>query len=167
MSIQSLKSTLGMGARTNKYRIILNAPGGGPTGPSVDILAKSATMPGRGFADVQVWVQGRELTVAGDATYDGTWSCTFMDTEDHMLRNKFIAWMDYIDSFDGHTRGASSAPDYMTEITIQQLSTIDNSMKAECKLQNAYVKNISEITYSDETSGVIEFTAEFNYSHWI
>lgn len=144
----------------------MNAPGGGPTGEFPDILAKECSIPGSSFTDIEIWVQGRKLTMAGDAQYDGVWSCTFYDDEDHNLRKMFIAWMKFIDDFDGHTRSASDISSYTTEIKIQQLSTVDNSKKFECKLQNAYVKSLSEISYADENSELVTFTAEFNYSHW-
>ena len=166
--IQKLKRTLGMGARSNKYRIMIpKLSEFGISNEMPDILVKNTTMPGKSFTDVQVWVQGRQLTVAGDAVYEGSWNCTFHDTEDHILRNAFKDWMTYIDSFENHDRDAIDAKSYMTTIRIDQLSAIDNRRTTTCELQNAYVKSISEISFADDASTLIEFSAEFNYSHWI
>ena len=164
--IEELKSTLGFGARTNKYRIIINGVGGGPSGSIIDVFAKNTTIPGRSFPDIEVWNQGRLTVIAGDASFEGTWSVTFMDSEEHKLRKQFIAWMEYIDSPLNHSRDASGHPDYMTTSKVQQLSTIDNSLKVTYKFEDIYPKSISESNLSDETSDILEFTVEFNYSSW-
>ena len=164
--ISKLKRTLGLGGRTNKYKIILNGVGGGPTGETVDILAKSTTMPGRSFNDISIYVQGRRVIVAGEATYDGTWSVVFNDNDKHDLRTKFNKWMEFIDSVATNSRGAQDHTSYMSTAILQQLSSSDNSVTAEYELYNIYPKNLSEITLGDDISSIIEFTVEFNYSHW-
>ena len=165
-SIDNLKNTLGMGARANKYRVIINGVGGGPFGEYIDILAKNTTIPGRSVADIEVWNQGRLTVVAGDASFDGTWSVTFMDTEDHSLRKKFIAWMEYIDSVIKHERDAISHSSYMTTAEVQQLSTVDNSKKVSYIFEDLWPKNISDSNLDDSNSEMIEFTVEFNYTSW-
>lgn len=165
-TINELKHTLGWGARANKYKVIMNGKAG-VDNFMVNTFVKSATMPGRAFADVEVWVQGRAITIAGDAVYDGTWTLTFIDTEEHTLRKQFLAWMDYIDSFSAHDRGVGAAADYMTEATIQQLGGASQEVKASYILKDVYPKSISEISMSDESSALTEFSVEFNYSHWV
>lgn len=164
--IDNLKLTLGMGARANKYRVVINGVGGGPFGEYIDILAKSTTIPGRSVADIEVWNQGRLTVVAGDASFDGTWSVTFMDTEDHSLRKKFIAWMEYIDSVIKHDREASNHSNYMTTAEVHQLSTVDNSKTASYVFEDIWPKNISDSSLDDSNSELIEFTVEFNYTSW-
>ena len=51
-AIDELKSTLGIGARANKYRVIINGVLGGPSGKMIDVLAKSASIPGRSFNEI-------------------------------------------------------------------------------------------------------------------
>ena len=164
MVLNELKAQLGLGARTNKYKVAIHSPIGGLE--KVDLFCKTANMPGRSFADISVWVQGRLVTIAGDAQYEGTWSATFMDTEFHSLRKEFLAWMDYIDNVKKHRRITTGAPDYMGVVIIQQLSSVNNKATVQQNLMNAYPKSISEITYSDDNSSIAEFTVEFNYSHW-
>jgi hypothetical protein len=164
--IDALKSTLGMGARANKYRVIINGVGGGPTGPMVDTLTKNASIPGRSFAEVEIWNQGKLTVIAGDAQFTDTWSVTFMDTEDHTLRGQFIAWMEFIDSVATNSRGAGAHSDYMTTAELQQLSTIDNACTATYKFEDLWPKSISDSTVSDDSSDMIEFTVEFNYTSW-
>jgi hypothetical protein len=164
--IDDLKNTLGLGARTNKYQIILNGVGGGPSGEQVNTLAKSASIPGRSFAEVEIWNQGRLTTVAGDADFGGTWSVTFLDDEYHSLRMQFIAWMEYIDSVANHDRAASSHDDYMSTAQMIQLSTVDNSPTITYEFADIWPKTISDTAMSDDSPGMVEFTVEFNYTSW-
>jgi len=164
--IDELKSTLGMGARANKYRVIINGVAGGPSGPEVDTLTKSASVPGRSFNEIEVWNQGRLTVIAGEADFGGTWSVTFMDDEKHTLRGKFIAWMEFIDSVAKHSSDASSHEDYVTTSELHQLSTVDNKPTAKYKFNDIWPKSISDSAMSDESSEMIEFTVEFNYTSW-
>ena len=166
--IDSLKKTLGMGARANKYRVTINGTGTSfAFGEEADLLCKSASIPGRSFADIEVWNQGRLTIVAGDAQFDGTWTVTFMDTEDHKIRSQFIDWMEYIDSVVNHSRGAVDHNSYMNEAKLQQLSTYDNSVKATYTLLDVYPRSLSDSSMSDDSSDLLEFSVEFNYSSWV
>jgi hypothetical protein len=165
-AIDTVKSTLGMGARANKYKVSIVGKGGGPNGNIIDVLAKSASIPSRSTNDVEVWNQGRLTTIAGAADFSGTWSVTFMDTEDHTLRAQFLAWMDFTDSVASHSRGAGAHDDYMSTGTLQQLSTIDNSVKATYEFENLWPKTISDSSMGDNSDELIEFTVEFNYDSW-
>ena len=164
--LKKFKSSLQIGARTNKYKIMMNSKGGGPDNEITDILAKSVSLPGMTSNDIDLMIQGVRVTIAGDASYDGTINITFYDKEDHFLRRKFIKWMIFINDVINHDRIAGSTMDYMTDTTIQQLSTVDNSMVAEYKFYNVYPKSVSDITYSDEGGTLMEFTVEFNFTHW-
>ena len=165
-AITSLKSTLGMGARANKYRVNI-AGSGGVTGPFVDILCKSTAIPGRAFHDIAVWNQGRLVNIAGDADFSGTWSCTFMDDEAHTLRGAVIAWMEEIDSSASHSRGVGGHADYMKTATLDQLSTIDNSPTATYIFEDIWPKSISDSSLDDSNGDLIEFTVEFEYTEWV
>ena len=166
--IQSLKTTLGMGARANKYRVTINGTGDKfAVGEIGDILCKSTTIPGRSFADIEVWNQGRLTIVAGDAQFDGTWTCTFYDKQDHSLRQSFINWMEYIDSVVNHARGAVDHSSYMNDAMVEQLNTTNNETTATYTFLDVYPKSISDSALSDESSDIIEFSVEFNYTSWV
>jgi hypothetical protein len=165
-AISDLKTKLGLGARANKYKVTLVAKGGGPEDDMVDIFAKTASIPARSINDIEVWNQGRLTTIAGGADFSGTWSVTFMDTEEHTLRGKFLKWMDYIDSHEKHSRGATDHSAYMGTATLEQLSTKDNTTKAKYKFDGIWPKSISDSSLGDSTDELIEFTVEFNYDSW-
>ena len=163
--IQELKNKLGMGARANKYRIIMSGLKG-VEDVMVDTFAKATAIPGRSFADVEVWNQGRLTVLAGNAQYDSTWSVTFIDTEDHSLRKSFIKWMEFIDSVANHSKGAVKHTAYMTTSKVQQLNTSNNKVTATYTFENVYPKSISDSTLADDSTELLEFTVEFNYSLW-
>jgi len=166
--IDLLKNTLGIGARANKYRVTISGTGKRFSfGKEADLLCKSASIPGRSFADIEIWNQGRLTTVAGDAQFDGTWNVTFIDTEDHKIRGQFIDWMDYIDDAVNHSRGAIDHSSYMNDAKLEQLSTVDNSVTASYTLLDIYPKSISDSTMSDDSTDLVEFSVEFNYSNWV
>jgi len=164
--ISELKRTLGMGARANKYRVTIVGVGGGPNGPMVDTLAKATAIPSRSTHEVEIWNQGKLTVIAGDADFSGTWNVTFMDTEDHSLRGQFIDWMEFIDSVAANSRGASDHSSYMSVGILQQLSTIDNSVTATYTFSDIWPKSISDSALSDDSSDMIEFSVEFNFTSW-
>ena len=164
-AITGLKTTLGMGARANKYRVDISGSGG-VRGAFVDVLCKSTAIPARAFNDIAVWNQGRLVNIAGDVDFSGTWSCTFIDDENHSLRGAVLAWMEQIDSSKTHSRRVSAHNDYMKTAILQQLSTIDNTPTATYVFEDVWPKSISDSSLDDSNGDLIEFTVEFEYSSW-
>ena len=180
--VQQLKSELSMGARGNKYRIMLAAPQGPAASGAkeygqaisaadfhIDTIAKGGSIPAKTIGQIEVWTQGRKLVVAGDATYENTWSLTFWNTQDHALRDAFDNWMLFIDDMESHSRAAVDHVDYMTETAqIQQLNTTDNSMMAQYEFRNLWPTGISAIDMADDQQDTItEFSVDFAFSHWV
>ena len=167
--LNKLKSTLSMGARANKYRVMVDGKGGGPSGESIDTLCKGGAIPAKTMGTIDIWTQGRKLPVAGDAQFENTWTLTFYQTQGHELRSQFDAWMNFEDDFDKHSRGASSHNDYMSDgCKIIQLNTSDNSPTAEYTFYNMFPTSIAAVDLADESADTIEeFTVDFSYSHWV
>ena len=180
--VQQLKSELSMGSRGNKYRVMLAAPAG-PAASSakeygkaisaadfqIDTIGKGGAIPAKTIGTIEVWTQGRKLVVAGDATFENTWTLTFWNTQDHALRDAFDNWLLYIDDMEAHSRGAVNHVDYMTEkAQIHQLNTTDNSMMAQYEFRNLWPTGISAIDMADDQQDTItEFSVDFAYSHWV
>jgi len=169
--LQELKTTLAMGARSNKYKVILTLPSAVGTAPAeaeLNALCKGASIPAKSIGQIEVFSQGRKLVMAGDAEFENTWSLTFYNTQDHNLRSAFIAWMDFIDNFNDEIRGADSNANYMVEqAQVHQLNTTDNSTTASYMFYNLWPTNISAIDVADETNNEIsETTVDFAFSHW-
>jgi len=166
--LQELKDNLKLGSRGNKYKVMLAAPQGPTDDFVINTLAKGGAIPAKTIGTIEVWSQGRKLVIAGDASYENTWSLTFYNTQDHALRSGFDKWMTFIDSVDTHSRAATSHSDYMAEgAQIQQLNTSDNSVMAVYNFYNLWPTNISSIDMADDQQDTVtEFTVEFAYSYW-
>lgn len=167
--LQELKETLKMGARGNKYKVMLAAPVGPTDDFLVDTIAKGGAIPAKTMGQIEIWTQGRKLVVAGDATYENAWALTFWNTQELALRKGFDEWMNYIDDMDKHSRGATEHNSYMTDGgKIQQLNTSDNSVTATYQFYNMWPTGISAIEMADDQQDTItEFTVDFAYSHWV
>ena len=167
--LQELKESLKMGARGNKYKVMLAAPIGATDDFLIDTIAKGGAIPAKTMGQIEVWTQGRKLVVAGDATYENAWALTFWNTQDLALRNGFDKWLLFIDDMEAHKRGTDEHNGYMTDgAKIQQLSTADNSVTAEYSFYNLWPTGISAIDMADDQQDTItEFTVDFAYSHWL
>jgi len=167
--LQELKTALAMGARGNKYRVMLAAPVGPSDDQLIDTVCKGAAIPAKTIGQIEIWTQGRKLVVAGDATYDNAWNLTFWNTQDMALRRSFDLWLLYIDDMEGHYRGATDHVSYMTETAnISQLNTSDNSIMATYEFRNLWPTGISAIDMADDQQDTItEFSVDFAYSHWV
>ena len=167
--LQELKTTLSMGARSNKYKIMLAAPIGATDDFTIDTVGKGGAIPAKTMGTIDIWTQGRKLVVAGDAQFENTWSLSFWNTPDHKLRDGFDTWLLYIDDMEGHKRGAYTHSNYMTEgAQIWQLNTSDNSVMAVYNFYNLWPTSISAIDMADESIDEIStFDVEFAYSHWV
>ena len=167
--LQELKTTLSMGARGNKYKIMLAAPVGATDDFLIDTVGKGGAIPAKTMGTIDIWTQGRKLVVAGDATYENAWALTFWNTQDMALRQGFDDWLLFIDNMETHSRGAHTHTDYMTEgAQIWQLNTTDNSVMAVYNFYNLWPTGISAIDMADDQQDTItEFTVDFAYSHWV
>lgn len=164
LPIQQLKSTLGAGARSNKFKIIVPSPVGIDM-QTITTLVKSTSLPTKSFMDIETYIHGKKINIAGDITFQDTWTCSFLDTEDHSLRTGFDNWMKYIDTFQ-NVRSAGSPMDYMTDIIIQQLSTIDNTPTKTYTLKYAYPKELGSVSFDQSNPELISFDVTFKFSYW-
>jgi len=168
--LNELKNTLGMGARVNKYKVMLAAPVGPNDDVKIDVLCKGSSIPAKTIGQIEVWNQGRKVIIAGDAQFENAWSLTFWDDQTLSLRKSFDDWLLFIDNFDEHSRGLSDDHNsYMTSAAkVQQLSTIDNSVTAEYTFYNMWPTGISSIDLADESIDTLaEFTVDFAFSHFV
>lgn len=162
MSLETLKSTLGLGARANKFRVSL--PYGGT---DMDVLAKASSLPDVTLGTIEVWHKGRKMLVAGEAQYSGTWDVTFYNTDTMDIRQIFIDEIDKIDSYATEIKSVTSNLDYMKDLEVSQLDSQDQVTKTY-RLYNAYPTVISSVEYGSDTADTItEFTVTFAYSHWL
>ena len=113
-SIDDFKSNLiGGGARANQYRVILTTPPAITTGLDINrtsFLVKATSLPGQTISEIEVQFRGRQLYVAGDRTVE-TWTTTFINDTDFMVRNAMERWMSGINDLETGL-GLNNVSDY-------------------------------------------------------
>jgi hypothetical protein len=158
-AISDLKTKLGAGLRPNKYQVSINTPSNLST---IDTLCKSTSFPQKTIGQVEVWSQGRKAMLQGETEYDHTWDVTFYETEDHSLREEFIAWMQLIDN----TKENLHEDGYMDTAKVAQLNG-QGDITAEYEFTNLWPQVVSTIEVADETVNTVgEFTVTFSFDYW-
>jgi len=168
-TIKELSAALGAGARANKYRVTFSFPSsvsGATALNEVDVLAKSATAPGKEVGQIEVWSQGRKLILPGDTTFDNAWSLSFYLQENHSFRLDMIKWADACDNFQ-ENKHAGNPGSVLADLRVEQLDSAGKPV-ATYTLHNCFPQSIGEISYGDDSSDTIaEFDMTFAYSDWV
>jgi len=167
--IAQLKSALGAGARSSKYRVNFSVPAAIAAQSNlqdVDALCKASNFPSMTVEPIEVFNQGRKLILPGDTTYTNTWTLTFYNTEDHGLRRDMIAWMKAIDHFQNNEHSGNPT-DVMGELSVEQLDSAGNPT-AKYTFHNVFVQEVEELAVSAEEQNTIqEFGVTFAFSDWV
>ena len=167
--LEELKSSLGAGARANKYRVNFSIPATVPTVSNLqnaDALCKASNFPGMSIGQIEVFNQGRKLIIPGDTTYTNTWALTFYNTEDHALRRDMISWMKSADHFQNNTHSGNPAS-IMGELSVEQMDS-SGAPTAKYTFHNVYVSEVGELAIGDDQVDTIqEFEVTFSFSDWV
>ena len=138
----------------------------------VNVMCKSAALPGSNLGVIEVPFRGRTVKIAGDRTFD-TWTATFFNDKDFKLRSFFEQWANSI-----NTHGDNTAPlftpnksdGYMGELIVKQLEkdTSDSgAVLRQYTLVHCFPTNVSPIDLAyDSNDQIEEFSIEFQYSYW-
>lgn len=167
--LAELKSAIGAGARTNKYRINFSVPASVPVTSNLqnaDVLCKATNFPSMTIGQIEVFNQGRKLVIPGDTTYTTTWSVTFYNTEDHGLRKDMISWMKSADHFQNNSHSGSPSS-IMGEMSVEQLDSAGNAT-AKYTFHNVWVQEVAELAIDDsQNDSIQEFDVTFSFTDWV
>jgi hypothetical protein len=97
---------LGGGARANQFRVTVTAPPGIAIGLDVrrsSFLCRASNLPALSIAEIAVPFRGRNIYIAGDRTFDETWTTTFMNDTDFMIRTAMELWSNGINDLANNT----------------------------------------------------------------
>jgi hypothetical protein len=183
-SISSFIGKIGQGVKPNMFRVEIPFPTGvGPgTTPNeqVNLLCKSAALPGSSLGVIEVPFRGRTIKIAGDRTFD-TWSATFFNDKDMNTRGWFEMWLNGINN---HNLNGADLPNlggsdgrYSVDLKVLQLEraaeTTEDSANTNANairtylLKYAFPTSVSQIDLAyDSNDQIEEFTVEFQYSYW-
>ena len=130
--IDDFKANLiGGGARANQFRVTITPPSGIAIGLDVrraSFLARGTNLPAQTLGEIAVPFRGRTIFVSGDRPAPETWTVTFMNDTDFMIRNAMELWHNGINDFANNT-GVTAPADYQPDLFVEQLDRDDTVLK--------------------------------------
>ena len=131
-NIDDFKANLiGGGARANQFRVTITPPPGIAIGLDVrraSFLVTASQIPASTLGEFAVPFRGRNIYVSGDRPAPETWTTTFYNDTDFMVRNAMERWHNGINDFADNT-GVVNAADYQTDLFVEQLDRDDTILK--------------------------------------
>lgn len=169
--ISDLKDSIGVGARSNLFRVTIPGFSPGVDDPErFSFLCKGAQLPGStlGLIDVP-FMAGRRYKLAGDRTFV-EWTTTIINDQNFKIREslenlqKLYGVTDYESTFS-KTNTGGSLTDFNT-IEVEQFDLAGNGMY-KYTLFNSWPSEISTIDLSyDSVDTLEEFTCTWCYDYF-
>ena len=172
-NVSTFLQNIGQGVKPNMFMVDIKFPDVLDKNDSQDlinVMCKSAALPGSNLGVIEVPFRGRTVKIAGDRTFD-TWTATFFNDKDLKLRSFFEQWANTINSHNDNSAPLfkpNKSDGYMGELIIKQLEK-DNSaggaVLRQYTLLHCFPTNVSPIDLAyDSNDQVSEFTVEWQYS---
>ena len=167
--IDDFKANLiGGGARANQYRVTITAPPGIEIGMDVrrtSFLVTASNLPAQTLAEIAIPFRGRSIYIAGDRSFEETWSTSFINDTDFMIRNAMERWSNGINDLAAGT-GVMAPADYQTDLTVEHLDRDDTVLKSYI-FRSAWPTTISAIELTNEAADAMEtFEVTWRYQHF-
>ena len=125
----------------------------------------ASILPASTLGEIAVPFRGRNIYVSGDRPAPDTWSTTFYNDTDFMVRNAMELWHNGINDFANNT-GVIAPSDYQTDLFVEQLDRDDTVLKTYI-FRNAYPLEIASIDLTAEAADSIEeFEVTWRYQHF-
>ena len=168
-SINDFKANLiGGGARANQFRVTITPPPGIAIGLDVrrtSFMCKGSNLPAQEMTPIEVPFRGRKIYIAGDREFGETWTTTFINDTDFMIRNALERWSNGINDLALNT-GVIDPADYQTDLTVEQLDRDDTVLKSYI-FRSAWPVSISAIELTSEAQDALEeFECTWRYQHF-
>ena len=168
-NIDDFKANLiGGGARANQFRVTITPPPGIAIGLDVrrtSFLVRGSSLPAQTLGEIPIPFRGRSIYIAGDRTFGETWSTTFMNDTDFMIRNAMERWSNGINDLADNT-GVIAPADYQTDLTVEHLDRDDTVLKSYI-FRSAWPQGVTAIDLTSEEATAIEtFVVTWRYQHF-
>ena len=168
-SINDFKANLiGGGARANQFRVTITPPPGIAIGLDVrrtSFMCKGTNLPAQELTPIEVPFRGRKIYIAGDREFAETWTTTFINDTDFMVRNALERWSNGINDLALNT-GVIDPADYQTDLTVEQLDRDDTVLKSYI-FRSAYPLTVGAIELTNAEATEIEsFEVTWRYQHF-
>ena len=168
-NIDDFKANLiGGGARANQFRVTITPPPGIAIGLDVrraSFLDTASNLPASNLGEIAVPFRGRNIYVAGDRPAPETWTTTFYNDTDFMIRNAMERWHNGINDFANNT-GVVNSADFQTDLFVEQLDRDETILKTYI-FRSAFPLTIAAIELSTAEATEIEtFEVTWRYQHF-
>ena len=168
-NIDDFKANLiGGGARANQFRVTITPPPGIAIGLDVrraSFLVTASNLPASTIGEIPVPFRGRNIYVAGDRPAPDTWTTTFYNDTDFMIRNAMERWHNGINDFANNT-GVVNSADFQTDLFVEQLDRDETILKTYI-FRSAFPLTIAAIDLSTAEATEIEtFEVTWRYQHY-
>ena len=168
-NIDDFKANLiGGGARANQFRVTITPPPGIAIGLDVrraSFLVTASQIPASNLGEIAVPFRGRNIYVAGDRPAPETWTTTFYNDTDFMVRNAMERWHNGINDFADNT-GVVNSADFQTDLFVEQLDRDETILKTYI-FRSAVPLTIAAIDLSTAEATEIEtFEVTWRYQHY-
>ena len=176
-NVSEFLQTIGQGVKPNMYLIDIQFPAALSKDQVedqdlVNLLCKSAALPGSNLGVIEVPFRGRTVKIAGDRTFD-TWTATFFNDKDLKLRSFFEQWANTINTHDDNSAPLfkpNKSDGYMGELIVKQLekdASEGGAVLRQYTLLHCFPTNVSPIDLAyDSNDQIEEFTVEWQYSYF-
>jgi hypothetical protein len=173
-NISNFLQTVKQGVKPNLFEVKFSFPTGLSTAGGLDdvstYMCKAAALPASNLGVIEVPFRGRTVKIAGDRTFD-TWTVTFINDGDFVIRRAMEEWMAKINKHEGNTSDLvlpdTSARGYFQDLVVHQLERDGSEIRRKYKLVGAFPTNVSQIDLAYDSNDQIEdFTVEFQYQYW-
>ena len=165
MSVDSLKANLTNPARTYLWEMIIPAiPGAGGQAEDLLIRCQSTSLPGRSVGVIPVpYKQSAGIQFHGKLTYSHSWTCTFIEGEDHKVHDAIHAWNNFIvDDLDNVGQGDTMIK---SDIYLNLLTTKGEDYR-EVRLIGCFPMEVADVDMSYDDENVVKFSVTFSYDKW-
>ena len=117
------------------------------------------------LGEVAVPFRGRNIYIAGDRPEFETWTTTFYNDTDFMIRNAMERWNNGINDLRENT-GVTTPADYQSDLFVEQLDRDETILKSYI-FKSAYPLTIGTIDLSSDTTNALEtFECTWRYQHF-
>lgn len=177
-SVSNFLSKVNQGVKPNLFLVDIQWPNAFASVPAdadlTNMLCKAAALPASNLGVIEVPYRGRTVKIAGDRTFD-TWTVTFINDRNFLIRSAMEKWMQEINSHDGNVAdrwipNAAGSTGYTAHLLVKQLERDSNANGAvlrQYKLWHCFPTNISQIDLAYDSNDQIEdFTVEFQLQYW-
>lgn len=138
-------------------------PGGSPNdAKALTYKCKTSEIPSSSIAPVKIDLHGTSKQEAGNATYDHTFTATFLEVIDYATLSNFRAWRNYMRSWRDNT--GTNASEYKVNLEMDLYDNAGNVVKTLI-LAGAFPTAIGQMAYSGGEANAMEISMTFSFDY--